>query len=568
MTSQGEKGQRSSSPPEPAADRDAQIRAQIAALQSQLSTATVSQPGHEHDTSVGGNAAVQQSSETHGSELPTYDQRGPDSYSSSAASRRALEEAQLQDKKAFAGERGAIPPGQGEQAVTNTPSSSRAVVYPPAQPPLPHSSSSASSSSGTAVPQAEVDFGSPYANNSQWSPAPADYMYRQLPPVGNFVDRIKRRFARSSGNPLDSPSPSFRRPAPAPGSPAWDPRLREAPPVDYTRPFEPMVCPTKMTRKPHYATASDGFQPYYTGCELTRRDVSAADWERFLEDIEIAGSLTGGAKIFATVAPLTSYAGLTGFRFTRNIEKNMKGKKEPQIVTLVESWMASFFRVRNLDVYIVKDGVRMTALAPGELPPPLDPGVAQRLRGNPAMIALARTDTGSSSSSSSSSAASVEAGRRFPNDASREAWRKERRRIKRERRDLKRAHRDERRAHKRAMRDLKRSGRWTGKERQVDELALCLVCAPLQGTTTAASIAGTASMGGPAAAFPPLAEASSAVTAGNFYSPPVGAGTDRYAPPAEGSPPTSTVPMPEPEAGTGAVPPPDYQAATSSQKKS
>ena len=111
---------------------------------------------------------------------------------------------------------------------------------------------------------------------------------------------------------------------------------------------------------------ADGFKSFYPGRILVDHDVSTADWGRFLEDITVAGRLTGGQAIVSQVAPLTMHLGASGYFITKAIERGMKRKKEPVINEAVETWQQNFFIRRGLDVYLRHGNERTSARAPGE----------------------------------------------------------------------------------------------------------------------------------------------------------------------------------------------------------
>ncbi|ORY34551.1 hypothetical protein BCR39DRAFT_114570 [Naematelia encephala] len=126
------------------------------------------------------------------------------------------------------------------------------------------------------------NYGSPFANSPDWSPTSQDVVLVSIPEQ-TLQARLKARFARTPGDIFNPPSASFSRPAPH---------------TIKSDLFEPYFISGKG------ALMGDGFKPHYPGRILALRDVSAADWGRFLEDIEVAGRLTGPQCIVSNVAPL------------------------------------------------------------------------------------------------------------------------------------------------------------------------------------------------------------------------------------------------------------------------
>ncbi|PWN47602.1 hypothetical protein IE53DRAFT_371326 [Violaceomyces palustris] len=248
----------------------------------------------------------------------------------------------------------AYPPAQQQQQYYPQPDQKSQYQ---AQPPPPQPRDQAQASGGQ--PQADESmhalqaYGSPYAHSKDWAATPQDANLSSLPQQA-FKMRLKQRFARSPGDVFNPPAPSFSRP-PAPNH-------------SYS-PFNPISLP------PDGKFLADGFKPLYPGRILADHDVSAADWARFLEDIVVAGRLTGGQQVLSNIAPVTMHMGATGFFITRAIEKGMKRKKQPLVVEAIEVWQQTFFSHRRLDVYVKDVTGRLTARAPGEEVPqqPLPP---------------------------------------------------------------------------------------------------------------------------------------------------------------------------------------------------
>ena len=190
-----------------------------------------------------------------------------------------------------------------------------------------------------------IKYGSPFAYSSDWAPTAEDFNLTALPQRAIMM-RIKMRFARTAGDIFNPPAPSFAR------EPSR--RFRYAP-------FSSAIVIPQESKE-----LADGFKSLYPGRILVDHDVSTADWARFLEDITVAGRLTGGQAIISQVAPLTMHMGATGYFVTKAIERGMKKKKEPVINEAVETWNQNFFGKRGLDVYLRHGNDRTSARAPGE----------------------------------------------------------------------------------------------------------------------------------------------------------------------------------------------------------
>jgi len=216
----------------------------------------------------------------------------------------------------------------------------------------------------------------------------------QLPQL-DLELRLKMRFT--------GPSSEQRAVAPPP---SWSRRFTPA----YTSAsiqFEPIYIPSANNKEADKQLLADGFQSLYPGRLMVHRDVSAADWGRFLEDIIVAGRLTGKQSLISNVAPITMHIGITGFLVTRAIEKGMKKRKNPLIYETVEAWQQNFFQSRNLDVYVIHNGQRRTARSPnGPIPASTSPALSYPALPYPAMSNEFRRSHTSSSSSSSSSLSS------------------------------------------------------------------------------------------------------------------------------------------------------------------
>ncbi|KAN0066586.1 hypothetical protein ACQY0O_000680 [Thecaphora frezii] len=283
--------------------------------------------------------------------------------------------------------------------------------------------------------QALAAFGSPYAHSKDWAPAPEDSTLLSLPQQA-FKMRVKQRFARTAGDIFNPPAPSFSRP------PSQQ--------FSYT-PFVPISI--KASGK----LLADGFKPLYPGRVLVDHDVSAADWARFLEDIGVAGRLTGGQSVIAQVAPVTMHLGTAGYFLTKALEKNMKRKKIPLIAEAVETWQQRFFLPRRLDVYVVEANERLTARQPGEAVPgtPL-PAKTQKAEGD-------SSDSSDSDSSDSDSSDSEDehsgkpAGPHEEGLTSKQLRRQRKKERKAARREAKKERKEKRREKKTKRKEAKRS---------------------------------------------------------------------------------------------------------------
>lgn len=71
--------------------------------------------------------------------------------------------------------------------------------------------------------------------------------------------------------------------------------------------------------------------------------------------------------------------GLTGYFVTRAIVKGMARRNEPMVMDTIEVWQERFFGPRGLDVFVVKNGERLTAQRVGSNPGLLSPSVASML---------------------------------------------------------------------------------------------------------------------------------------------------------------------------------------------
>lgn len=251
-----------------------------------------------------------------------------------------------------------------EQADTLPPAYSRYDRLSPVPSPGPQMQNAANSSANGSIPDpsytspsphapsngndAKNPFGSPFASNPSWSPSPTDHTASSIP-SRSFQDKIKNRFARTAGDIFNPPCPSFARPLPL---------------TIHRGAFESIMI------QGDGSALADSFKPEYPGRILAPRDVSMADFARFLEDIAVAGRLEGKQQLISIAAPLTAHMGLAGHFVTKAIQKRMTRAKQPLCIEAIEHWCEAFFVPRGLDVFSVSlsEG-RLTARRPkGEVP--------------------------------------------------------------------------------------------------------------------------------------------------------------------------------------------------------
>ncbi|SPO30986.1 uncharacterized protein UTRI_10243 [Ustilago trichophora] len=390
---------------------------------------------------------------------PSYDVAVGTTPSGSYASPRTLSPLNASDNKQF----GAFSEKEqrereqelynygGRRGESSSHSHSRSFASSSSLPSAPSNPGSAEPSSFVAKPldakTALARFGSPFATSPDWSPSPYDARLTHLPQL-DFDLRIKMRFSGpSSEQRALAPPPSFSR--------------HFQPYHPFPSQFEPIYIRSANNKKAQKQLLSDGFQPVYPGRLMVQHDVSAADWGRFLEDLVVAGRLTGKQSIISNVAPIAMHLGATGYFVTKTIEKGMKKRNDPLICEVVETFQQNFFSVRNLDVYIVHNGERLTARSPNATIPAGNFPVANR-----------RSETGSSTNSSSSSSSSEsedddaearlqtingqkldESGRKMLR-SQRKAERKQRRAEKKHERELNKIERKHKRAEKKHEREL------------------------------------------------------------------------------------------------------------------
>ncbi|SPO47621.1 uncharacterized protein PSANT_05309 [Moesziomyces antarcticus] len=298
-------------------------------------------------------------------------------------------------------------------------------------------------------------FGSPFATSPDWSPLPQDACLTRLPSL-DLELRIKMRFSSPSNEQrISSPPPSFHR------------RAVSSIPAAKMQ-FEPVYIKSANNKESKKQILADGFQSEYPGRLLVPRDVSTADWARFLDDIVAAGALTGKQKIVSNVAPITMHIGITGFLVTRAIEKGMKKRNSPLICETIELWQHQFFGARNLDVYVLYNGERLTARSPNAPIPASTYPTHHQLQRKETRATLASSI---SSSSSSSSDSSDDEDRATPHTLDGQ-------RLGRKERKLLRKQRKAERKHERRLAKIER------KRRRNEKRYGCSPCSPLANQTT------------------------------------------------------------------------------------
>ncbi|KZT32674.1 hypothetical protein SISSUDRAFT_1066735 [Sistotremastrum suecicum HHB10207 ss-3] len=178
-------------------------------------------------------------------------------------------------------------------------------------------------------------------------------------------------------DPLNPPPPSFSRaPDPRYPYPAFQPMWLLGSGKKGLDSCFPSILPTSFMNPHPFAS----------------HDVDQSDWIRFVEDIQIAGGLTGQQRVVSNVVPLVAQMSfVVGLFATKAIETHMKKGKEQPVIELIEIWNNQFFRLRRMNVILVKGNQ------------PLMGSMYQTL--NPPVVAApyGRSRSASSSSSSSSS---------------------------------------------------------------------------------------------------------------------------------------------------------------------
>lgn len=195
-----------------------------------------------------------------------------------------------------------------------------------------------------------AQFGSPYATNADWSPSEQELRLRKLPSLA-FTMRLQQRFAKKTADIFNPPCPSLQRPVPN--------NISEAN-------FHPYQCLGRGD------LAADGFKSTFLGAVMTPRDVSTADWFRFLQDLTVASRLSGPQEALAGITPVTKRLSLPGFLVTKLIRYSVIRKREPLIFDTVEEWNARFFSTRGIDVFIHNGSERLTSTTVGGAIPPLE----------------------------------------------------------------------------------------------------------------------------------------------------------------------------------------------------
>jgi len=210
--------------------------------------------------------------------------------------------------------------------------------------------------------QARELYDNALAHNESWAPTAQDAQMQVLPKI-DFMLRVKTRLSRTSGQPFAVEPRSFRRPVPA----------------NFPPPSFPPIAHQSAGKS---NLIGEGFKPHYYGPLFVAHDVSAADYSRFLEDIVTAGQVNALGLVVANVAPIALHIGFVGgFFVARAITRAMARRNEPTVHEAIEVWQQAFFGPRGLDVYVVQKGLRVTARAPGHMPPQLSPEAAHLTAG-------------------------------------------------------------------------------------------------------------------------------------------------------------------------------------------
>jgi hypothetical protein len=194
-------------------------------------------------------------------------------------------------------------------------------------------------------------FGNPYATNATWSPSEQDARLRKLPSLA-LTMRLQQRFVRKAGDIFDPPCPSMQRTVPNNASKDTF--------------FEPYQCLGKGD------LASDGFKSIFIGAIMAPRDISSADWFRFIQDLSVASRLSGAQEALAGITPISKRLLLPGHLVTKLIRYSVIRKREPLIFETVEEWNARFFSVRGVEVFIHNGLERLTGTEVGGAIPPLE----------------------------------------------------------------------------------------------------------------------------------------------------------------------------------------------------
>ncbi|SJX64570.1 uncharacterized protein SRS1_15387 [Sporisorium reilianum f. sp. reilianum] len=365
----------------------------------------------------------------HGVVPPTYD-----AAMRTASTSRAMPSQHFADEKQFQGV--SEKEQQRREREHELSSSSRYAPSSAPQQTVPSSSRAAHGGMPINPQTALAQFGSPFATSPDWVPSAHDARLTHLPQV-DLETRIKMRFSGPSAEQRAmAPPPSFSRAF----QPAQSYSLCH---------FEPVYIKSANKKDEKKQLLADGFQPVYPGAFMVQRNVSAADWGRFLEDLTVAGRLTGKQSIISNVAPITLHLGVMGFLVTRAIEKGMKKRKDPMICEAVEMWQQSFFSARNLDMYVVLNGERLTARSPNAPIPASNLAASTQLQRT---YTSASSDSSTSSSSSSSDSSDDERDHGFQPTGDRKLDKKQRKALreqrKHERKQRKAEHKHERRMKK------------------------------------------------------------------------------------------------------------------------
>lgn len=261
-----------------------------------------------------------------------------------------------------------------------------------------------------------------------YSHTPQDGMRSSSAPApsrggGGILEHLRNAAPGQSVSELvDPPPPSFLRP-PRPDLPYehFEPASLVSLNKDLDKGFPQLPPPSRAV--PH---------PFAT------HDVAENDWQRFLHDVKLAGSLSPANRIAAAVAPISMHAGLTGMLVTKGIEHVMRNKKTGAVGELIDLWNVYFFHPRWMTIILAKGSV--TYNGPEGAPPP---------------DATMHADDSSSSSSSEDEGHKQDGGRHATKDQRRQERRARKAEHKAQKEERK-ARKEERKAERKARKGKKK----------------------------------------------------------------------------------------------------------------
>lgn len=162
-------------------------------------------------------------------------------------------------------------------------------------------------------------------------------MYAQaqaVPIVGSVVSGVEDHL--HPRKPFDPLPPSFLRP------------------VNRSRsftPFDPIVLYSSLSGADMTAGLLKSSRPFAIPPRLPSHDVEAADWDRFLHDLDITTRIGAGPEVFAIGLPVV--LGLNFF-LGNVVQKKVEDRFKPGQVgpglQFIERWNREFFAPRDLDV--------------------------------------------------------------------------------------------------------------------------------------------------------------------------------------------------------------------------